>query len=363
MPLNGTGAKYGNRNSLPGISYGIEQGFALSASAVHKRAEKALDRKLEVETPVLAKQAWMGFGSQEPSEALHSCLYTLVPTFLLTGKERLWLKRKHHTSKLRLPPTDSTQTREGDVHLQSTDVSQHSSRLVLTCSGSRGWDGNTAAWDSFDQLGLILGAGAAVHKRTNVLKHKECVHPIGPWQKMTLMDSSNARRQRRATAKAMRDPSMPSILEDLTTAGSAAYEQIKIVNQLGIVYALTVQKLHPHISFNALQMSYLHKPLCHSTGVHGKDAGMAATSPFCGITTQPQESCALVLVQCQVAVRSVLQRQRAEAQLDNCVPSSTWSRLQETRVGSYQYRRTSKDTMSPSCKVITRIERDLAQQT
>lgn len=52
---------------------------ALSASAVHKRAEKALDRKLEVEAPVLAKQAWMGFGvsvllTMQPREKLCSLL-------------------------------------------------------------------------------------------------------------------------------------------------------------------------------------------------------------------------------------------------------------------------------------------------
>lgn len=51
------------------------------------------------------------------------------------------------------------------------------SRLVLTCSESRGRDGNTAAWNSFDWLGLILGAGAAVHKRTNVLVR---IHPTQP---------------------------------------------------------------------------------------------------------------------------------------------------------------------------------------
>lgn len=34
--------------------------------------------------------------------------------------------------------------------------------------------------------------------------------------------------------------------------------EIKIENQLGIVYAQIVQKLHPYISYSALQMNHLH---------------------------------------------------------------------------------------------------------
>lgn len=56
MPLNGTGAKYGNRNSLPGISYGIEQGFVSV-----KRPESAwtwLDRQVSSTITVF----WIKFG-------------------------------------------------------------------------------------------------------------------------------------------------------------------------------------------------------------------------------------------------------------------------------------------------------------
>lgn len=136
------------------------------------------------------------------------------------------------------------------------------------------------------------------------------------------------------------------------------------------MYAQTLQNLQPRVSYKALQTNYLHQPACHDSSVRGKGKGMAPLhfavpqpNPERGARSRLVQGQPAAAWQCQGAARSALQRQWAEAKPEHRVPSSTRSGLQETGVGSRQRRGTLRDTTSPSCKAITLIEHDLAQQT